>query len=174
MTDIKISCEKSKLVSLRNPPKEGFYTLAFDCWLSYDDHDPRVWYGIQTCEVDRKVYFNNIYDCMLTKNKCNLIWKIRHVAIPTCRFMYGCKYSHSPYCNYYDELDDLTIFFVTCSRLSGLFQLTQSLIRKLTPTMDTIPVWWYISGIPASAGLDVNVRRLCNWIFLRRQNCNCI
>ena len=31
--------------------------------------------------------------------------------------------------------------------------------------MDNIPVWWYIIGIPASAGLDVNVRRLCNWIF---------
>ena len=31
--------------------------------------------------------------------------------------------------------------------------------------MGKIPVWWYIIGIPASAGLDVNVRRLCNWIF---------
>ena len=31
--------------------------------------------------------------------------------------------------------------------------------------MDKIPVWWDIIGIPASAGLDVNVRRLCNWIF---------
>ena len=36
-----------------------------------------------------------------------------------------------------------------------MFQLTQSLIRKLTQTIDTIP----------SAGLDVNVRRLCKWIF---------
>ena len=63
------------------------------------------------------------------------------------------------------ELDDLTHIFVLCSRLSGLFQLTQSLIRKLTPTIDKIPVWSYIIGIPASAGLDVNVRRLCNWIF---------
>ena len=31
--------------------------------------------------------------------------------------------------------------------------------------MDTIPVWWDIIGIPASAGLDVNVRRMGNWIF---------
>ena len=69
------------------------------------------------------------------------------------------------FCNYCGELDDLTHIFVTCSRLSGLFQLTQSLIRKLTPTIDKIHVWCYIIGIPASAGLDVNVWRLCNWIF---------
>ena len=60
---------------------------------------------------------------------------------------------------------DLTHIFVTCSRLSGLFQLTQSLIRKLTPTIVKIHVWWYIIGIPANAGLGVNVRRLCNWII---------
>ena len=102
---------------------------------------------------------------MLTKNESDLIWKIRHGAIPTGRFLYGCKYSDSPNCNYCGELDDLTHIFVTCSRLSGLFQLTQSLIRKLTPTIDQIHVWCYIIGIPASAGLDVNVRRLCNWIF---------
>ena len=46
-----------------------------------------------------------------------------------------------------------------------LFQLPRSLNRKLTPTIDKIPVWWYIIGIPASAGLDVNVRRLGNLIF---------
>ena len=99
------------------------------------------------------------------KNESDLIWKIRPGAIPTGRFLYGCKYSDSPNCNYCGELDDLTHIFVTCSRLSGLFQLTQSLIRKLTPTIDKIHVWMYIIGIPASAGLDVNVRRLCNWIF---------
>ena len=103
---------------------------------------------------------------MLTKNESDLIWKIRHGAIPTGGFLYGCKYSDSPNCNNCGELDDLThIFFGTCSRLSGLFQLTQSLIRKLTPTIDKIHVWSYIIGIPASGGLDVNVRRLCNWIF---------
>ena len=95
---------------------------------------------------------------MLTKNKSDLIWKIRHEAIPSGRFLYGCKYSDSPNCNYCGELDDLPHICVTCSRLSGLFQLTQSLIRKLTPTIDKIPVWWYIIGIPASVGLDVNVR----------------
>ena len=102
---------------------------------------------------------------MLTKNKSDLIWKIRHGAIPTGRFLYGSKYLDSPNCNYCGELDDLTHIFVTCSRLSGLFQLTQSLICKLTPTMDKIPVWWYVIGIPASAGLDVNVKRICNWIL---------
>ena len=80
---------------------------------------------------------------MLTKNEGDLIWKIRHGAIPTGRFLYVCKYLDSPNCNYCGELDDLTHIFVTCSRLSGLFQLTQSLIRKLTPTIDTITVWWY-------------------------------
>ena len=165
VTDIEISCEKSKLASLRNSPKKGLYRIAFDYWFSYDDHDPRVWCDILNFEVDRKVYFNNIFDCMLTKNKCDLIWKIRHGAIPTGRFLYGCKYSDSPNCNYCGELDDLTNIVVTCSRLSGLFQLTQSLIRKLTPTIDIIHVWWYIIGIPASAGLDVNVRRLCSWNF---------
>ena len=36
--------------------------------------------------------------------------------------------------------------------------------------MDKILVWWYIIGIPASAGLDVNVRRLCNWILAQAKN----
>ena len=99
-----------------------------------DDHDPRVWCDILNFEVDRKVYFNNIYDCILKKNERDLIWKIRHGAIPTGRFLYGCKYSDSPNCNYCGELDDLTHIFVTCSRFLGLFQITQSLIHKLTPT----------------------------------------
>ena len=110
--------------------------LAFDYWFSYDDHDPRVWCDILNFEADRKVYFNNIYDCMLTKNESDLIKKIKHGAIPTGIFLYGCKYSDSPNCNYCGDLDDVTHIIVTCSRLSWLFQLTQSLIRKLTPTLD--------------------------------------
>ena len=43
--------------------------------------------------------------------------------------------------------------------------LTKSLIRKLTPIIDQILVWWYIIGIPAISGLDVNVRCLGNSIF---------
>ena len=62
---------------------------------------------------------------MLTKNESDWIWKIRHGANPTGRFLYWCKYSDSPNCNYCGALDDLTHIFVTCSRLSGLFQLTQ-------------------------------------------------
>ena len=77
-------------------------------------------------EVDRKVYFDNMYGCMLTKNECDLIWKIRHGAIPTGRLLYGCRSSDSPNCNFCGELDDLTHIFVTCSRLARLFQLTQS------------------------------------------------
>ena len=98
---------------------------------------------------------------MLSKNECDLIWKIRHGAIPTGRFLYGCKYSESSNCNYCGELDDLTHIFVTCNRLSELFLLTQSLIRKLTPTLDK----FLFVGIPASAGLDVNVSCLGNCIF---------
>ena len=102
---------------------------------------------------------------MLTKNESDLIWKIRHGAIPIGTFIYGCKYWDCPNCNYCGELEDLTHIFVTCSRLSGLFQVTQSLILQLTPIIDEIPVLWYSIGIPACAGLDVNVRRLFNWIF---------
>ena len=62
-----------------------------------------------------------------------------HGATPIGGFLYVCKFSGSPNSNYCGELDDLTHIFVTCSRFSELFQLTQSLIRKLTPTIDKIP-----------------------------------
>ena len=133
-------------------PVAGIFLIVIRKWPSRD-------------VSDIKVYFNNIYNCMLTINECDLIWKIMYGVIPTARFLCGCRYSDSPNCNYCGELDDLTNSYVTCSRLSGLFQLTQSLIRKLTPTIDKIPVWWYIIGITANAGLDVNVRCLCNWIL---------
>ena len=94
---------------------------------------------------------------MLTKNECDLIWEIRHDAIPTGRFLYGSTFSDPPNLYYCGELDDLTHIFVTCSRLSELFQLTQSQILKLTPTIDTIPVCWYIIDIPASFGLSVYI-----------------
>ena len=58
---------------------------------------------------------------MLTKNECDLVWEIIHGAIPTGRFLYGCKCLDSPNCNYRGELDYLTFIFVTCSRHSGLF-----------------------------------------------------
>ena len=32
-------------------------------------------------EVDGNVYIDNMYDCMVTKNECELIWKIMHVTI---------------------------------------------------------------------------------------------
>ena len=93
------------------PPRKGMYILAFDYWFSYDDHYPRVWCDILNFEVDRNVYFNNIYDCMLTENESDLIWKIRHGAIPTGRFLYVCKNLDSPNCNYCGELDDLNPYF---------------------------------------------------------------
>ena len=74
VTDIEISSKETKLVSLRSPPKKEFYMIALGCWFSYDDHDPRVWWcDILNYEVDRKVYFDNIYDCMLTKNESDLM-----------------------------------------------------------------------------------------------------
>ena len=66
MTDIEIDSKESKLVSLRRPPKKGVYMLVFDCLFSYDDHDPRVWCDILNFEYTN--YFDNIYDCVLTKN----------------------------------------------------------------------------------------------------------
>ena len=121
VTDIEISYEKSKLVSLRNPPKKGLYMLAFNYWFSYDDHNLRVWCDTLNFEVDRKVYFNNIYDCMLTKNESDLIWKIRHGAVPTGRFLYGCKYSVSPNCNYCGELEIYPIFLLHAADFQGCF-----------------------------------------------------
>ena len=58
--------------------------LAFDCLFMMCD--------ILNLRLIEKVYFNNIYDCMLKKNKCDLIWKIRHGAIPTGIFLneYHC------------------------------------------------------------------------------------
>ena len=78
--------------------------MHFFCY----DHDPRVWRGIINVEVDRKVYFNNIYDCTLAKNECDLIWKIMHGAILTGIFIYGCKCSESLNCNYCGLIVDLT------------------------------------------------------------------
>ena len=109
-----------------------------------------VW-SLLNFEVDRKVYFENIYNCMLTKYECDLIWKIMYGAIPTSRFMYGCRYWDSPNCNYWYELNCLTHICITWSRLSS-FSL--GLILKWTPTSDMIPVW-YIIGIPGSCGLAV-------------------
>ena len=63
---IEIFSKTSKLVSLRNPPKKGFYMFSFDCLFPCNDHDPRGWCDIQN---------------LLTKNKCHLIWKVMHGAI---------------------------------------------------------------------------------------------
>ena len=63
-----------------------------------------------------------------------------HGTIPTGRFLYGCTFYYYLKCNYCGELNGLTHSFVTCSRFSGLFQLTPSLIRKLTLTVDTTHV----------------------------------
>ena len=54
---------------------------------------------------------------------------IRHGSIPTGRFFYGCTCLDTPKCDYCDELDDLTHIVITYRRLSGIFQLTKTLIR---------------------------------------------
>ena len=95
--------------------------FAFDCCFFNDEHHPRVWCNILNFQFDRKVYFNNINDCMLTKIECDLIWKIRHGAIPTGRFMYWCKYLDSPNYNYCGELDDLTHIFLHAVDFHGCF-----------------------------------------------------
>ena len=55
---------------------------------------------------------------------------MRHGVIPTVRFIYGCTYLYSPNCDYCDELDDLSHIVVKYSRLSGIFKLNKTLIRK--------------------------------------------
>ena len=47
--------------------RKDYYMLSFDCFFFNDDHNPRVWCDILNFEVDKKVYINNIYDCMLMK-----------------------------------------------------------------------------------------------------------
>ena len=74
------------------------------------------------------------------------------ILFPTGRFPYGCRYSDSHNCNYCGKLGDLTHIFVTCSRLSAFSQLTQSLISRLTSTIDA---WWYIIGIPTIYGIAI-------------------
>ena len=56
--------------------------------------------------------------------------RIMHGAVPTGIILYGCTFSDSPNCNYCGDLDDFSHICVPRSRLSGLFQLTPSLIRK--------------------------------------------
>ena len=67
----------------------------------------------------------------------------------------------SPNCNYCGELNYLTHIVDTYNRLSVVFQLTNSLICKLIPTIDNIPVW----GILLVSQLVVFLRHLGNWIF---------
>ena len=68
---------------------------------------------------------------------------------------YYLEFLDSPNCNYCGELDDELIFFLHAVGIHGCFSLTQSLILKLTPTIDAIPVCWYIISIPARVGLAV-------------------
>ena len=73
VTYIEISCEKNQNLSASEiHQRKDSIMPAFDYYFSYDDPDPRVWCYIQ--KVDRKVYINNIYDYMLTKNECDLIY----------------------------------------------------------------------------------------------------
>ena len=56
---------------------------------------------------------------MLTKNEYDLIWKIKHCAIPTGGFLYRCR--DSPNCNYCGELDDLTHILLHAVDFQGCF-----------------------------------------------------
>ena len=60
--------------------------LVFDWLFPCNYPDPRVWCDILNFDVDRKVYFNSIYECMLTKNECDLIWKISQVLFQQLDF----------------------------------------------------------------------------------------
>ena len=53
--------------------------------------------------------------------ECDLIWKIRHGAIPTGRFLYECKYSDSPNCNHCGELDELTHILLHAVDFQGCY-----------------------------------------------------
>lgn len=129
------------------------------------DFDPRVWCDILSFDIDVECYFSNVYSCLLAKHECDLLWKILHGAIPTGRYLHGCSFADSPNCRFCNKMDDLEHIFFKCERLSALFRLTQKIIRKMLPTIDKIPYWWYIVGIPPKSVYSYHVRQLVNWIF---------
>ena len=163
--ELELYIDDSKAICFQSPPHRGIYKMILCSLCDHENYDPKVWCDILSFDVDDKCYFSNVYNCMLAKNECDLIWKIMHGAIPTGRFLQGCKFADSPDCKYCGDLDDLTHIFVKCTRLSQLFQLTQSIIRKLCPTIHKIPFMWYIIGIPPKTGLNSYVRHLGSWIF---------
>ena len=56
------------------------------------------------------------------------------------------------------------IFFYKCPRLSVLFQLMQKLIKYMLPTIDKIPFYWFIVGIPSYIlGVNRFSNNLANW-----------
>ena len=61
-------------------------------------------------------------------------------------------------------MDDLTHIIVACSRLSGLFQLTQSLIRKLTPTIDKIVVTLFKAKVISRVNMEYQFARFRNTV----------
>lgn len=148
-------------------PKKQLYNYFVSFHNNVDMKDMLIWKDLLSFECTVEYYFRNSFNKKLTKRESDMIWRMLHGAIPTGRYLHGCRYATNPNCLFCGDIDDLTHIFVKCPRLSALFRLMQDIIRKLLPHIDKIPFYWYIIGIynVNSKNIYFYETDLANWII---------